>query len=413
MDSERIISILSTVPKEILINCAKNIHQKNKKINTLDTKIKIENIPSVMSSKPIVKPIVKPTTAKRSGTKNVMLAHVYNPDKHEKKVANWWMSIKYDGVRGKWTGYNMESRTALVYSLPDFITEQLQKITDEDGNPMELDGEIWFGNDTFAIASGAARRYENDPELWKQMTYMVFDTPDTEMIFEDRIKKVAAALKRAQPLPNIKGVKHQKFDPSKTSIPEELTKIEETGGEGLVLRKPESLYVFAKSNDMLKVKSWSYKDAIVTGFVEGDGKYTGVVGSLEVKSNEFGDEDENEDEKKWVSFKVGSGLNDWQRYSGNPTGNWKSKPVQEKINEARKLLVKDIDKDNETYKKLVYKINNATGKERSDALHAMNDIFIQMPIISTKICFRFRELTKLGNPSMPTFVCCRDDYEHE
>jgi hypothetical protein len=58
MDSERIISILSTVPKEILINCAKNIHQKNKKINTLDTKIKIENIPSVMLNLPLLNDLV-------------------------------------------------------------------------------------------------------------------------------------------------------------------------------------------------------------------------------------------------------------------------------------------------------------------------------------------------------------------
>lgn len=395
-----IVNILSRVPKHILINCAKKI----KKNNSLPLKQKIEPKKSTLKPKPKM-------------SKNVMLAHVYDPDKHEKKVANWWMSIKYDGVRGKWNGEEMESRTGKIYTLPDFITEQLEKIVDDDGEPMQLDGEIWFGNDTQAIASGASRRFDNDPELWKQMTYMIFDMPDTDLIFEDRVKKVGAALKKAGTLPNVKGVKHRRFDPLTMNIQDELVKVEETGGEGLVLRKPNSLYVFNRSNDMLKVKSWSYKDCIVKGYVEGTGKYTGMVGSLAVESDEFGDEDkegEEDSERKWVSFKVGSGLNDWQRFSGNVTGNWKSKETQTRINNLRtEKMLKQQDIDYDNYKKLIHIANTSSGKERSDALHRMNDIFTQMPVIGMKICFRFKELTKQGHPSMPTFVCCRDDYEHE
>lgn len=392
--NEKIINILSNVPKEILINCVESLIIK--KNNTLVHKIKQKQ--SLSISKPNMS----------SGSKNVMLAHPYDPDKHSKKIANWWMSIKYDGVRGKWNGDEMESRTGKIYSLPDFITEQLQKITEEDGSPMQLDGEIWFGNDTFAIASGAARRFENDPILWKQMTYMIFDTPNTEIPFEERIEKIKNALDRAGNIPNIKIVNFIRFDTSKMDIQEELTRVEEDGGEGIVLRKPKSSYVFARSHDMLKVKSWSYKEAVVTGYVEGTGRLENLVGSLMVKSDQFGDEDEESTDKKWVNFKVGSGLNDWQRYSGNPSGNWKTKDVQNKIDEARKKFAKKIDKNNEHYKTLLNTIKNSTGKEKSDALHELNNSFTEMPYIGSVVTFRFKELTKDGNPSFPTFVGVRD-----
>jgi DNA ligase-1 len=347
---------------------------------------------------------------------NVMLAHPYDPDKHMRKVWGWWMSVKYDGVRAKWNGEEMESRTGHIYTLPDFLTEQLKTITDEDGNPMELDGELWAGNDTFAFMSGLARRYENNPELWEQVTYMVFDTPDTTLPFEDRVRKVAAALKRAGSPANIKGVRHIKFDPEKMSIEAELKKVEDAGGEGLVLRKPKSLYVFKRSQDMLKVKSWSYKEAVVYGYEAGKegktGKLLGLVGSLLVKSDEFGDEDE-EAERKWVNFKVGSGLNDWQRYTGSmqpelaKSKKWTA-DQQKRVDVLRKKMKKPIDKDSEDYQAIVETIKSATGKERSDALHALNDMFTQMPVIGDVVTFRFKELTKDGNPSMPTFVGVRD-----
>jgi DNA ligase-1 len=387
MDETRLLNVLSNIPRDILLHCAEQLlQQKIKNKNTLITEVK---------NKTKLEPILKKMS---SGSKNVMLAHVYDPDKHAKKVAGWWMSIKYDGVRAKWNGEEMESRTGKIYTLPDFLTEQLKKITDEDGNPMELDGELWGGNDTFALMSGLARRYENNPDDWNQVTYMIFDTPDSDIpLFEDRVKKVADAIKRAGSIPNIKGVKHKKYDPVTMNIQDELTKVEENGGEGLVLRKPKSSYVFTRSQDMLKVKSWSYKEAIVIGYVEGTGKYTGMVGSLSVKSDDFGEDEDDNTEKKWVNFKVGSGLS-----------NWKTKEVQNKIDEARKQMVKKINRTSDTYKNLVDTIKTTIGKERSDALHQMNEIYTQMPLIGDVITFRFKELTKDGNPSMGTFVGVRD-----
>jgi DNA ligase-1 len=360
-----------------------------------------------------------------------MLAFPYNPDKHENIVSGWWISEKYDGVRAKWNGTQMESRTGHIYTLPDFLAKQLRMMKDEDGNPIKLDGELWGGYDTFAYMSGLARRQENDPNMWTDVNYMIFDTPDENLIFEERITKLVKIINNFDvldiTLPNIKMVWYFKFDPTKMvkyphssthvqmNIADELKKIEDVGGEGLVLRKPASLYVHKRSTDMLKVKSWSYKEGIVTGYVEGVGKYTDMVGSLTVKSNEF------DDDEKWVSFKVGSGLNDIQRYSGDTalnlngkTVNWKLPETQKKIDELRKLknaTFKSTFKstiDNQIYKNIVNKIKTSTGKERIDALHNLNIIFTELPLIGSVITFRFKELTKDGNPSMPTFVGVRN-----
>lgn len=424
MDQETIINVLSKIPKQILINCVEIILQKNKKKKSL-----VES-----KNKTLIKTTIKPKMA--SGQTNVMLAHPYDPDKHSAKVVGWWMSEKYDGVRAKWNGQEMESRTGHIYTLPDFLTEQLQNITDEDGQPMQLDGELWGGLDTFAFMSGLARRHENNPDLWEAVTYMVFDTPDTTLPFEDRIRKVATALKNAGSPMNVKGVKHIKFDPNKMvkyphrdqevgmNIEDELKTVENKGGEGLVLRKPKSAYEFKRSQNLLKVKSWSYKEAVVYGYEAGkegvSGKMLGMVGSLLVKSDEFGDENKEDEERVWVNFKVGSGLNDWQRSTGSmqpelaKVKKW-NVDLQKKLDIVRKQMVKPVDKNNESYKEIIKTIKTATGKERSDALHQLNEMFTEMPGISFNniVTFRFKELTKDGNPSMPTFVAVRSDLDYD
>jgi len=347
----------------------------------------------------------------------VMLAHNYDEKKHANKIKGnkakgkpgFWISEKYDGVRGRAINAIMYSRTSKIYTLPDFITKQLESIVDEEGNILELDGEIWFGYDTFDLASGSARRSDNNDEVWEQMTFMVFDTPDLELPFEDRIRKLNKAIKAAKPA-NIKGVKHYEFDHTKTTIQEELEKIEAIGGEGLVLREPGSMYEFARSHSMIKVKSFMYKEAIVTGYSEGTGKYEGMVGALLVESKEFGPEDMDEESKEYVKFKVGSGLNDWQRFCAAITTNWKSKETQKKIDNGRKLIgdKHKVDPEDEGYKYLIRTIQTTKGKPRIEAMHQLNKAYIQMPVIGDKITFRYKELTKDGNPKFPTFVGVRN-----
>ena len=319
----------------------------------------------------------------------VMLAHEYKEDKHRSKVDGWYITEKYDGVCGFFNqdDKTMYSRNGNTYSLPDFITQQLVDVG------IDLHGEIWFGHDTFDLCSGMARRDDTSDEAWKSMVFMVFDAPRKDLLLEDRLVRLQEALKNAKKirgdsLPNIKGVKFRKFNSKKTNIDDELRKVEEAGGEGLVLRRPGSKWEIRRSHDMLKVKSWTFKEAEVIGYNEGSGKYKGMVGSLRVKNYEFGE------------FKVGSGLNDWQR------GGELENPLSDEERRKEKVAQKDYS-TNDQFKQLVANTKEV-GKLRRDALRELNAIYTSMPVIGDVVTFRYKEVTKDGNPKFPTFVGVRD-----
>lgn len=81
----------------------------------------------------------------------------------------------------------------------------------------------------------------------------------------------------------------------------ELAKVEQMGGEGMMLRKAAAFHRGGRSADLLKVKSFSDDEALVVAYEEGKGKYHGMVGSLVCVA------------KSGSVFKVGSGLADSQR----------------------------------------------------------------------------------------------------
>lgn len=312
----------------------------------------------------------------------VMLAHEY---KEHIDVNGWWITEKYDGVCGlfKQTDKTMWSRNGNKYSLPDFITEQLVSIG------LDMHGEIWFGHNTFDICSGMARKDDTSDKMWENVTFMVFDSPDNgNLPLEDRIKKFKEAWISAGKPKNIQCVEFRKFDNKTTTIENELKKVENAGGEGLVLRKPGSKYEIKRSKNMLKVKSWIYKEAIVTGYNEGTGKYRSMVGALKIKNDEFG------------NFKVGSGLNDWQR------GDTLDNPMDD--NERREKRNKQNHSNNELYKKLINDVKSSDIKQQRNALRELNVTFTTMPIIGDVITFKYKETSKDGKPKFPTFVGVRN-----
>ena len=332
----------------------------------------------------------------------VMLAHPYEAKKHLKKVEGWWISEKYDGVRGYWDGETMSSRKENEYTIPDFIKEQLDSIVDEENNKLELDGEFWFGYDTFALCSGTLRRKKVVPEEWKEMKYMIFDIPDTEMPFEDRIKKISKAIKNAGELPNIKLVKFKRLRSETTTIDLELKKVEDSGGEGLMLRCPGSMYERKRSHNMLKVKNWCFGESEVISYIKGkSGKYSDMVGSLLAR-----------DLKTKNVFAVGIGLSDWQRYSGITEKDWTKpkKEVQDLINKNRTDQIEDTDINlgSKEYKKLMEIIENGELIERQKALVLLGKTFERMPVIGDIITYKFKEKLASGSPSFTSFVTIRD-----
>lgn len=77
------------------------------------------------------------------------------------------------------------------------------------------------------------------------------------------------------------------------------------GGEGLMINDCDAGYVHKRTNDILKVKKVFTMDMKVVSMEYGTGKYEGAIGALWVEAEQDG---------KYISCKVGSGLSDEQRF---------------------------------------------------------------------------------------------------
>ena len=82
---------------------------------------------------------------------------------------------------------------------------------------------------------------------------------------------------------------------------EELKKVFEMNGEGLMLKDPSSLYEGRRSESLLKVKKFDDDEAQVIGHEEGTGRCENMLGAIRVKN------------KAGKEFKIGTGFDDSQR----------------------------------------------------------------------------------------------------
>lgn len=207
----------------------------------------------------------------------------------------WLMSEKLDGVRSYWNGKLLISRQGHPYLAPSFFTEGFPTDT-------SLDGELWVGRKQFQRCVSIVRRCDTDKhdfEEWKQVKYLVFDAPSLKKPFEERLtyiqclaERVASPYLSAHPHRNCEGTEH---------LNNELKRINDLGGEGLMLRQPGSLYECKRSRTLLKVKSFQDAEAVVIAHEPGHGKNEGLLGALRVRTADGRE------------FKVGTGLSDADR----------------------------------------------------------------------------------------------------
>jgi DNA ligase 1 len=89
---------------------------------------------------------------------------------------------------------------------------------------------------------------------------------------------------------------------------QELARLEALGGEGLMLRRPESRYEGGRSSTLLKVKSFRDAEARVLKHQEGAGRHKGRLGALLVEMSDG------------TTFSVGTGFSDAEREAPPPVG---------------------------------------------------------------------------------------------
>jgi DNA ligase-1 len=224
----------------------------------------------------------------------LLLAHTWENDV---KLTGWWMSEKLDGVRAYWDGNRFLSRLGNEYAAPEWFTQGLPS------HP--LDGELWAGRMLFQKAVSIARRQDKGAG-WKELTYTVFDAPAHPHPFEERVAFARAAVAAAKN-PYVKFLEHERCE-GVDHLKKELARVEGLGGEGLMLRRPASKYEIGRSSTLLKVKSFKDDEAKVLGHVPGSGKFSGMLGALEVQL------------KDGTRFSVGTGFSDAERKAPVPIG---------------------------------------------------------------------------------------------
>ena len=218
------------------------------------------------------------------------LANVYQKGM---SLDGYWVSEKLDGVRAYWTGERFLSRGGHEYRAPTWFTE---------GFPDHpLDGELWMGRGRFAELSGAVRREVPDDNDWQRIRFMVFDFPDKEATFDQRLTRLRVLIEEVGS-PYMALVDQQRAS-THEKLMQRLDEAVDGGAEGLMLRLGGSGYRSGRSNDLLKVKQYQDAEAVVVRHLPGQGKFEGLMGSLLV---------ELEDGRQ---FRIGSGFTDEDRAS--------------------------------------------------------------------------------------------------
>ena len=238
------------------------------------------------------------STSQKVGTEPqktpVMLAHRWDP---KIDIEGWWMSEKLDGVRGYWTGEEMISRSGNPFHIPTWFTKNFPSTP--------LDGELWIGRRQFSKLVGIIRRKVPDAE-WEKVRYFIFDAPRAAGGFETRLD-VARRWFRQHPNSYTEVLKQQICE-NEMHLRRKLRAIESNGGEGLMLRKPNSPYTVGRSYDLLKVKTFKDEEAIVIKHLPGSGKHAGRLGALRVEL------------PNGIQFAIGTGFTDQEREKPPPVG---------------------------------------------------------------------------------------------
>lgn len=213
-------------------------------------------------------------------------------------VGDYWVSEKFDGVRGHWDGKRLRTRGGLVVTPPAWFTAGWP------GVPM--DGELWMGRGRFAEVSGVVRALSADERAWREVRFMVFDLPAHGGPFEARVARMRSLLAEAG-VAWLQPVKQFRVQTA-AELDVRLKAVVAAGGEGLMLHHRDALYRVGRSDGLLKYKPFDDAEAVVVGHTAGQGKYAGQLGALIVERPDG------------LRFRLGSGFTDAQRADPPPLG---------------------------------------------------------------------------------------------
>ena len=201
----------------------------------------------------------------------------------------WYLSEKYDGYRGRYIHKDKQflSRAQKPFNAPEWFKAAMIPTHD-------LDGELWVGRDNFQDM-GVVRKKVPIPEEWLNVKYVVYDLPEYKGEFKKRIE----VLKKLVRLNNLRWeTLRESFPEPFNKLPPPLImadqiviedmkqfkglyeKIIADGGEGVMIKHPNSIYEDKRSNYLLKYKPNFDAEAIIIDYKAGKGKYSGLLGGF-------------------------------------------------------------------------------------------------------------------------------------
>jgi len=230
----------------------------------------------------------------------LMLANVYHPGV---QLADYWVSEKYDGVRGFWDGQKLLTRGGQAINPPAWFTANWP------ATPM--DGELWAGRGQFQKAVSTVRQQTPDESAWRGIQFMVFDLPAEPGTFNERLSSLNTVVGKLA-VPWVQAVPQSKVA-SHAALQTQLKQITKLGAEGLMLHRGSSSYKGVRNDDLLKVKTHDDAEAKVIGHIPGKGKYAGQLGALLVEIPGI-------DGRAAKRLKLGTGFSDAQRQNPPAVG---------------------------------------------------------------------------------------------
>ena len=216
---------------------------------------------------------------------------IYDKQKHE--IKGWIMSEKLDGIRAYWDGKDLYTKNVNKIYAPIWFTKDFPSF--------ELDGELWTQRDDFEnIQSIVLDKIPS--EKWKEITYNIFEVPNSKGNFEERVSIIENYLKESpnkliKIIPQIK-CKNQEH------LEKYLQELINKKAEGIIIKNPNIDYFSGRSDEVLKVKKFEDMEGQVIGHNYKDKKFK----SLKIKLEDG------------VVFNLGGGFSDKERLNPPKVG---------------------------------------------------------------------------------------------
>jgi DNA ligase 1 len=230
---------------------------------------------------------------------DIVLANVLSNVLDERTdVTAYLVSEKFDGVRAVWDGKDLRFRSGRSVIAPAWFIAKLPATP--------LDGELWLARGKFDELSGIVRKAQPIDDEWRKLSYLIFELPGAKGTFAQRYTSMQDIVSKAN-WPQLKAVEQYRVA-SRAALKLKLNETVKAGGEGLMLHLADAMYVTGRSDVLLKLKPLRDTEAQVLAHIPGKGKYTGMLGALQMQTPEG------------KRFKLGTGFSDEQRKSPPPIG---------------------------------------------------------------------------------------------